>query len=87
MAMSEITLKVWNLQFLFLVITWHSFTAVFSNELRSLVLQGMQPMTGTGWTGGAGCLPAALMAVRHINEKADLLDGYNLTYNWVDTQV
>ena len=61
--------------------------AVFSNELRSLVLQGMQPMTGTGWTGGAGCLPAALMAVRHINEKSDLLDGYNLTYNWVDTQV
>ena len=82
-----IKLKVCNPQFLFFVIAWHNFLTVFSNELRSLVLQGMQPMTGTGWAGGASCLPAALMAVRHINEKADLLDGYNLTYNWVDTQV
>ena len=58
-----------------------------ANDIKPLPLQGLQPMSGTGWTGGAGCLPAALMALRHVNERSDILDGYNLTYSWVDTQV
>ena len=44
-------------------------------------------MTGSGWTGGAGCLPGAEMALRHVNERVDILDGYRLTYSWVDTKV
>ena len=44
-------------------------------------------MTGKGWTGGGACLPAVLMALRHVNERAGLLDDYNVTYTWVDTQV
>ena len=57
------------------------------NENRTLELLGFLPMTGNGWNGGGACLPAALMAVRHVNEREGLLDGYNLSYTWVDTQV
>lgn len=59
----------------------------FANELPALVLQGFLPMTGTGWPGGGACLPAVMMAFRDINARQGLLDGYNLTYAWVDTQV
>ena len=64
-------------------------SAVISQESenRTLELLGFLPMTGNGWIGGGACLPAALMAVRHVNERKDLLDGYNLSYTWVDTQV
>ena len=44
-------------------------------------------MTGETWPGGGACLPATLMAVRHVNERQDLLDGYNVTYTWADTKV
>lgn len=63
-------------------------SAVFQLEdVKRLDLMGFLPMTGTGWTGGGACLPAIMMAVKHVNERAGLLDGYNLTYHWVDTQV
>ena len=55
--------------------------------LTELALQGFLPMTGKGWVGGGACLPATLMALRHVNEMPGLLEGYNLTYSWVDTQV
>ena len=58
-----------------------------TNELKQLTLQGFLPMTGSGWPGGGACLPAVLMALRDINGRSGLLDGYNLTYTWVDTQV
>ena len=44
-------------------------------------------MTGETWPGGGACLPAILMAVRHVNERPGLLDGYNVTYTWADTKV
>ena len=56
-------------------------------ELKNLELLGFLPMTGKGWVGGAACLPAVNMALRHVNERPGLLDGYNLTYSWVDSQV
>ena len=55
--------------------------------LKELTLQGFLPMTGEGWVGGGACLPATLMALRHVNEMVGMLEGYNLTYTWVDTQV
>ena len=58
-----------------------------SSEANNLELLGFLPMTGKGWVGGAACLPAVLMALRHVNERKGLLDGYNLTYSWVDSQV
>ena len=60
---------------------------VFSDPLREIRLQGFLPMTGTGWPIGGACLPATLMAVRHVNEREGLLDGYNITYSWADTKV
>ena len=60
---------------------------VFACDLRPLVFQGFLPMTGSGWPGGGACLPAVMMALRDINARQGLLDGYNLTYTWVDTQV
>ena len=58
-----------------------------STELKQLELLGFLPMTGKGWVGGAACLPAVWMALRHVNDRRRLLDGYNLTYSWVDSQV
>ena len=57
------------------------------NETKRLELLGFLPMTGKGWAGGGACLPAALMATRHVNDRSGLLDGYTLIYSWVDTQV
>ena len=59
----------------------------FTNALHPLVFQGFLPMTGTGWPGGGACLPAVSMAIRDVNARQGLLDGYNVTYTWVDTQV
>ena len=59
----------------------------YSERLRQIRLRGFQSMTGVGWAGGGACLPAALMAVRHVNERPGLLDGYNVTYSWADSKV
>ena len=58
-----------------------------SGELRDIRLQGFLPMTGVGWPAGGACLPATLMAVRHVNGRAGLLDGYSVTYSWADSRV
>ena len=63
------------------------FIAVFSDKLREIRLQGFLPMTGLGWPIGGACLPATLMAVRHVNEREGLLDGYNVSYTWADSMV
>ena len=64
------------------------FCTIYStHQLREIRLQGFLPMTGTGWPIGGACLPAALMAVRHVNKQAGLLDGYNVTFNWMDSKV
>ena len=62
-------------------------TSAESSEPKTLEMLGFLPMTGKGWIGGGACLPATLMALRHVNERQGLLDGYNLSYSWVDTQV
>lgn len=58
-----------------------------SSGLKRLETLGFLPMTGNGWTGGQACLPGILMALRYVNDRSGLLDGYNLTYTWVDSQV
>ena len=52
-----------------------------------LVLQGFLSMTGEGWPGGGAGLPAAMVALRHVQEYPGLLDDYNLTFNWEDSEV
>ena len=62
-------------------------TSAGPSEPKTLEMLGFLPMTGKGWIGGGACLPATLMALRHVNERQGLLNGYNLSYSWVDTQV
>ena len=56
-------------------------------KIRDIRLQAFLPMTGTGWPIGGACLPAHLLAVRQVNEREGLLDGYNISYSWADTKV
>ena len=58
-----------------------------SEQLKQLTLQGLLPMSGGGWDVGGACLPATLMAVRDVNERAGLLDDYNLTFTLKDSKV
>ncbi|KAI1308651.1 Gamma-aminobutyric acid type B receptor subunit 1 [Halotydeus destructor] len=56
-------------------------------EPTSLHIGGLFPITGSaGWLGGTGCLPAARMALNDVNEKSDLLPGYQLVLHWNDSQ-
>ncbi len=57
-----------------------------SAEIKDLYLLGLFPITGA-WTGGYAILPAALMAVDHINADPNILQGYRLNLLWNDTQV
>ena len=52
-----------------------------------LVLQGFLSMTGEGWPGGGAGLPAAMVALRHVQEYPGLLEDYNLMFNWEDSEV
>lgn len=58
-----------------------------AGQLRPIRLQGYIPMTGEGWSGGKACLVATLMAVRHVNERSGLLNGYSINYSWTDSKV
>ena len=75
-----------SIMFLCLLIMCRT-TMAQSSDVKTLEMLGFLPMSGKGWVGGGACLPAILMALRHVNERPDVLDGYNLTYFWVDTQV
>ncbi|XP_058475233.1 gamma-aminobutyric acid type B receptor subunit 1 isoform X1 [Solea solea] len=44
---------------------------------KKLYIGALFPMSG-GWPGGQACLPAAQMALRLVNERADILPGYEL---------
>ncbi|XP_070531823.1 gamma-aminobutyric acid type B receptor subunit 1-like isoform X2 [Ptychodera flava] len=50
-----------------------------------LHIGGIFPMEGA-WAGGQGCLPAVEMAFEDVNERRDLLPGYNLTLDMRDSE-
>ncbi|KAL9705410.1 hypothetical protein quinque_008928 [Culex quinquefasciatus] len=39
-----------------------------------------------GWQGGQACMPAAKLALQDVNEKEDLLPGFNLTLHSNDSE-
>ncbi|KAH3719743.1 hypothetical protein DPMN_062614 [Dreissena polymorpha] len=55
-----------------------------SKELRVL---GLLPMTGNAWPGGNACLVSNKMALEDVNAFSGLLEGYNLTYAFIDSMV
>lgn len=69
----------------FLCIIWTMFD--YGELQRSLRMLGLQPMTGQGWTGGEPCVVASNMALEDVNANQDILSGYRLEYEFVDTKV
>lgn len=55
-----------------------------SKELRVL---GMLPMTGNVYPVGNQCRASKKMALEDVNAFPGLLDGYNLTYDYIDSMV
>ena len=55
--------------------------------LKDLYLMGFTSVTGPVWPGGGAVIPAFEMAVRDINERSDILDGYRLNLILRDTMV
>lgn len=54
---------------------------LIETEIRTFIILfdsgGIFPMTG-GWAGGKGCKPAVEMALKHVNNREDILPGYRL---------
>ena len=61
--------------------------ASYSAGLKELRLLGLQPMTGNAWSGGWACLVPIKMALEGINARSDLLEGFNITYEYIDNEV
>ena len=61
------------------------------SKLKYIEIGGLFPMNGnegnTGWLGGQGCLPAAMMALEDVNNNEELLSGYYLNITWNNSQV
>ena len=55
--------------------------------LTKLYIGGIFPNSGGTWDGGKGCLPAAQMALEDVNNRTDILPGYELKMIWNDSQV
>ena len=54
---------------------------------KQLNIMGLLPISGEKWSGGGACLTAAQMALRHVNERSDVLKEYYLDLHWRDGQV
>ena len=48
---------------------------------------GLFPMTGKVFRGGKACLLGADLALRHVNDREDLLENYSLNLIWKDSKV
>ena len=55
-------------------------------ELKEVRLLGLLPMSGA-WSGGRPCLQAINMAIKDINAREDVLQNYNLKFDYIDTKV
>ncbi|KAK8736063.1 hypothetical protein OTU49_005215 [Cherax quadricarinatus] len=55
---------------------------------RPLNIGGIFPIGGSdGWQGGQACQPAAMLAMEDVNQRPDLLPGYELNLAWNDSLV
>ena len=60
--------------------------ATEENDIQDIYVLGMWPMEGP-WSGGQGLIPAALMALEHVNSDPTILPGYRLNMIWNDSKV
>ena len=56
-------------------------------EPKTLNIMGLFPITGETWPGGWPCLTAVNMALRHIDQRDDILKDYKLNLTWRDSKV
>ena len=56
-------------------------------ERKDLNIMGFLPMTGKLFRGGPACLLAANMALKQVNERDDILEGFQLNFEWRDSKV
>ncbi|XP_055634999.1 gamma-aminobutyric acid type B receptor subunit 1 [Toxorhynchites rutilus septentrionalis] len=71
-----------HISFLVLVLNIHVVSGY--NQLH---IGGIFPINGKGgWQGGQACMPAAKLALQDVNEKEDLLPGFNLTLHSNDSE-
>ena len=61
--------------------------SVIHASLKRLNIMGLLPISGEKWSGGGACLTAAQMALRHVNQRTDVLKDYYLDLHWRDGQV
>lgn len=55
--------------------------------VKMLKMLGLQSITGDAWSGGWPCHMAVEMALDGINMHPEVLDGYNLSYDYIDDEV
>ena len=56
-------------------------------ERKTLNIMGLFSVTGQNWPGGGACLPAAEMAIRHLNDRDDIFPNFKLNMIWRDGKV
>lgn len=57
-------------------------------ELSELHIGGIFPIAGKGgWQGGQACMPAARLALEDVNDRKNLLPGFQLTLHSNDSEV
>ncbi|XP_077998724.1 gamma-aminobutyric acid type B receptor subunit 2-like [Glandiceps talaboti] len=59
---------------------------ISSNARSALNLAGLFPFDTYEWAGGQGSLPAAELALSHVNAREDILHGYELKMIWKDSK-
>ncbi|XP_039624625.1 gamma-aminobutyric acid type B receptor subunit 1 isoform X1 [Polypterus senegalus] len=60
-------------------------TGLSSSGKKPLYIGALFPMSG-GWPGGQACLPSAKMALEHVNNRHDILPGYELKLIYQDSK-
>ena len=63
------------------------FSLSSAEEPKDVYVLALLPMTGTVWPGGKAILMVANMALEFINNRSDILEGYNLKLIVTDTKV
>jgi len=63
------------------------FIALSNSSLQNLTFIGILPLSGEEGHIGLSVKPFIERAVGHVNRDDNILNGYNLTVEWVDSKV
>ncbi|KAH3825188.1 hypothetical protein DPMN_127061 [Dreissena polymorpha] len=60
--------------------------AYYRNITKEIRLLGLLPITGKAWTGGSAVKLPVKLALEDIRANGSILPGYNITYDFIDSQ-